>query len=147
MEEYVDIEEVTRQVKELLGVPGSEYYLNHMEVKKTRTSLHADITYESGRCIRVRNTSNQASANGGQYTHGTLGCFVKGTMKPISDNEQMFALSCAHVFPEGCDAQIEIARCNHSENFDLFGTLSPQFRLLKGNIADIAAIRVEDSAS
>ena len=55
----------------------------------------------------------------------------------------MYALSCAHVFPEGCDNFIEVGRTD--VKFDHFGIVSQELTLLKEHIYDIAAIVVEEN--
>ena len=126
--------------------------VNNFEIKQVCASNSAGITYESGKNLRVKKNPEQVNADdvlaNDKHSYGTLGCFVKGkAAETNSDNYtytyQIYALSCAHVFPEGCDNFVEVGRTD--VKFDHFGIISPEFTLLKEHIFDIAAIVVEDN--
>ena len=145
----VPVKEITDKVN-IIAKSLSKDIVNNFEVKQIQDSIAAGITYESGKSIRVMKNPEQITAGdvlaNDKHSYGTLGCFVKGKMSGTNPDEytsQMYALSCAHVFPEGCDDIIEVGRTDIK--FDPFGIISQDLTLHKEHIYDIAAIVVEDN--
>ena len=138
LEEYspADIEVVTKEViRIIMESSASQYFANHLEVKRIRLSLNASGHYESGQWLRVKNSAGHANP----YTYGTLGCFVKGK-HIIDSNEKLYALSCAHVFPDGCHPVVKISRAHPPSNWEIIGNFIPEFKLRRELHVDIAAI-------
>ena len=147
VEEYsgADVEEVTNKVIDIVMKSESKYFVNHLQVKRIRILPTANATYESGQVLRVKKPPCQAGASADDNClYGTLGCFVKGKNNGFS--EKLYAVSCAHVFPDDCDAAIEIALSRTQDKFDMLGVISPDFKILRENKVDIAAVAVESSA-
>lgn len=146
---FDSVRDITDKVKVVARSMYKDIIYN-LEVKKIYDSMSAGITYESGKSIRVKKNPEQINAGdvlaNDKHSYGTLGCFVKGKMSgtnSVNYTYQMYALSCAHVFPEGCDDLIEVGRTD--VKFDHFGIISHDLTLLKEHIYDIAAIVVEDN--
>ena len=130
-----DVEDVANKVIRIIRDSESKYFVNHFEVKRIRLSPSARGTYESGQSLRVKNSADQASA----YTYGTLGCFVKAKNN-LDSSEQLFGLTCAHVFPDGCHPVVKISRAHPPSNWETIGNFIPEFKLLRELHVDIAAI-------
>lgn len=131
-----DEETITREVEKILKSNESQYFVNRLEVKKVRVSTTAGGTYESGQLLCVNGSLSE--------TYGTLGCFVKGR-KDKGSSEQLYALSCAHVFPDGCNSAVKVAGAQ-SQDFEILGHISDTFKLLRERKVDIAAIAVTPEA-
>lgn len=145
-----------RDIADKINVLMKDSYKNLMRnfvIQKIISTSDAGITYESGKSLRVKKTPNEGVNVGDvltvdEHSYGTLGCFVEGKMNVDGDESdnytsQMYALSCAHVFPMGCDNVVEVGRTEIK--YDTFGLLSEDLTLYKEHIIDIAAIVVENS--
>lgn len=135
-----DEETITRKVEKILKSNESQSFVNCLEVKKVRVSTTAGGTFESGQRLCVNGSFSQAN----RETYGTLGCFVKGR-KDNGSSEQLYALSCAHVFPDGCNSVVKVAHAQ-SEDLEILGHISDTFKLLREHKIDIAAIAVTPEA-
>ena len=146
-EMVIDMREITDKVKVIIRQLGFCNYINNFEIKRVHNSSAAGVTYESGKSLRTKRTLEEVNVSDvlidGNHSYGTLGCFIKGKGNGTGPDytTEMYALSCAHVFPPDCDNCVEISRAD--VKYDHFGTVSPQLTLHKGNIIDIAAILVD----
>ena len=151
VKEAAHLHDITDKIKCKVKELGRQF-LDRLEVTPVSMSVDAGPTYESGKSLRVKRSPGQDNDNVGenlihnQYSFGTLGCFVKGKYANADTGnytENLYALSCAHVFPEGCDNAVEVSlSCS---NFHHFGTTSPEFMVLQEHTIDIAAILVEST--
>lgn len=143
-----DINEIANKVAELIKDTDCKGLVKNFEVTRVCISTNAGMMHETGNHIRVKIQNRQNVAGAGNasssYCYGTVGCFVKGSKR--SSSEKMYALSCAHVFPEGCDSDVEIRRTELATKYDLFGKVKPKLKLLRKHTVDIAAIEVSEAA-
>ena len=148
VKEEVPLYDITDKIKCVVRNLGKQF-LDRLEVKPVSLSINAGVTYESGKSLRVKKSSSEENDNvvedeiHDRYSFGTLGCFIKGkhTGTDTDDyTEQMYALSCAHVFPEDCGNCVEVGlSCS---NFNQFGIISPELMVYQEHTVDIAAILV-----
>ena len=143
-----DINEIANEVAELIKDTDCKDLVKNFEVTRVRKSENAGMMHESGYRIRVKIQNRQNVAGAGcassSYRYGTVGCFVKGCKR--SSSEKMYALSCAHIFPEGCDSDVEIGRTESATQYDIFGKVWPKLKLFRKHTVDIAAIAVSAAA-
>ena len=137
----VDEKGITKKVMSILMKSDQQYFVSRLQVKRIRLSNNAKGTFESGHRLCVNGSFGQAAGD----IYGTLGCFVKG--KSIgSSSEQLYALSCAHVFPDGCNEVVRVARGNLHDTLEILGHINHPFKLLRDHKVDIAAIAVTQDA-
>ena len=140
----VDNNAIRKKIVSILMKAESQYFVNRLEIKSVRLSKTAKDVYESGQCLRVNALPGQASPGS---SSGTLGCFVEGRPNNIAnDHVQLYGLSCAHVFPEGCDSVVKVNPAylgdNHESALKPFGKISQHFKLIDEHKVDIAAIEI-----
>ena len=149
-ENMIDMNEIRDKIK--ITVKNSKwpgYDLNNLEIKQVRSCSTAGVTYDSGKCLRIKKIQKETqygcviSNNINRYNHGTLGCFIKGKGQGNGPEfaTKMYALSCAHVFFPDCEDCIEIGLTD--QNFDRFGTVSKLLTCRREDMVDIAAILVD----
>ena len=148
-----DMNELLDKIRVIFQSLDRKDLINNFEVQQVQLSTNAGISYESGKSLRVEKAPTQEQVNVGDaiyadnYSYGTLGCFVNGKASETdADNSymsQLYALTCAHVFPQGCDNCVEIGRTDLK--YDTFGIVSQELTMLKEHIIDIAAVVVDDS--
>ena len=148
-ENMIDMNEIRDKIK--ITVKNSKWsdYLNNLEIKQVRSCSTAGVTYDSGKCLRIKKIQIEThdgsviTNNNNKYNYGTLGCFIKG--KGQGDGSEfateMYALSCAHVFSPDCENCVEIGLTD--QKFDHFGTVSEELTCRRENMVDIAAILVD----
>ena len=122
--------------------PESKYFANHLEVKRIKLSPSASSTYESGQFLRVTNPEDHEDP----FTLGTLGCFVKGQNERVASSKKLYAVSCAHVFPDGCSPTVMVSKAHPPGDWGEFGNFNPTLKMLNAHKIDIAAIAVRPDA-
>ncbi|MEW8542880.1 MAG: hypothetical protein AB2693_05045, partial [Candidatus Thiodiazotropha sp.] len=126
-------------------------FIRNFEVQPVCLSSSVKVTYESGKSLRVATSQSQGEVttgdafDGQNHSYGTLGCFINGkanVQNPGSYNTQLYALTCAHVFPEGCEYSVHVGE--PESDYAFLGLVSPELVLLNEHIIDIAAVLIDD---
>lgn len=146
-----DIKGLPDKLRMMMRRIGRREFIHNFEVQPVHVSSSVGVTYESGKSLRVANAQNTGQASTGDvvysqsHSYGTLGCFVNGKADVQNSddyNTQLYALTCAHVFPNGCSNCVEIGRTE--SEYDMLGLVSPELTMFKEHIIDIAAVLVDD---
>ena len=111
-------------------------------MKRIKVTPSASSTYESGQFLRVTNPVGHEDP----FTLGTLGCFVKGQNEKVASSKNLYAVSCAHVFPDGCSPTVMVSKAHPPGDWGEFGNFNPTLKMLNAHKIDIAAIAVRSDA-